>query len=92
MRCNKEWYVCDRCGKEIPEVPERVKFLQMWRPTKIFNLEQETVELQGYVSEQNLISPKILSATITEYYESKNKKIHLCKDCRRDFEKFMKGI
>lgn len=85
------FYICDRCGTKIDEVPERAKWLQIYRSPKIFNLEQETVELQGYVSEHNLISPKVLSATITENYKGKNKKIHLCKDCRKDFEKFMKG-
>lgn len=91
MKHSEEWYTCDRCGCRINDVPENRRHINIFRSPKIFNLDVETVELTGYVSEEHLVGEKVLSATITEFYNDQNKQIHLCEKCRKDFERFMKN-
>ena len=91
MRHNEEWYTCDRCERRIDEVPERAKCFQIFRPAQKFDLTVETVDVNGYVSEHHLVSSQVLSAKIVEYYNSKTKTLHLCSECRKDFERFMRN-
>ncbi len=89
----KEWYTCDRCGvgiKEIPYAAGQRHFLHRsaFKPTE---LEMLTAERYGYISDTQLISPDIVSAEIVEGYCEKQKTIHLCGKCRKDFERFIKN-
>lgn len=96
MKHEKEWYTCDRCGKEIKEdihawrrMAERIlkryktpEYMQMISSAKY-----------GYISrtEPDLtVLPEVVSAEIIRGYDKENKTIHLCGKCRKAFEQFMK--
>jgi hypothetical protein len=50
-----------------------------------------TAYRNGYISDTQLIAPEIVSAEIVEEYCEKQKTIHLCGKCRKDFERFIKN-
>ncbi len=88
----KEWYTCDRCGKEIDNIPSnkimrKFKRIESFSPVEMMVL---TADKTGYISDSKLIMPNICSAEIIEYYNKKRKHIHLCGKCRKEFERFMK--
>lgn len=89
----KEWYTCDRCGVDIKEIPyaagERHFFhRRIFNPTELKLLATDRC---GYISDTQLISPEIASVEIVEGYCEKQKTIHLCGKCRKDFERFIKN-
>lgn len=88
----KEWYTCDRCGKEINNIPSNkigraFRRIKSCEPVEMMML---TADRSGYVSDSKLIMPNVYSVEIIEYYEKKRKHIHLCGKCRKAFEQFMK--
>lgn len=93
MKHEREWYTCDRCGKDFDKVPKDVfgKIIsRAWNGTPA-ELTMITAEHNGYVSDENLVAENVVSAQIIEYYDDKRKEIHLCGKCRKDFERFIRN-
>lgn len=93
MRHEKEWYTCDRCGNVFDETPKDAiaRIAQrIWRGQPA-ELEMMTSEHEGYISKEYLCLQDIVSVNITEYYNAKENKFHLCGKCRKDFERFMRN-
>lgn len=105
INTHKEWYTCDRCGREIKDY-EMIPFSN--HPggvRKIFRdiFDKKTMEEMatlnaeiaegpyGYISDRYLIGKKVLCMEIMEYYNRKIREIHLCGKCRKEFEMFMKN-
>lgn len=89
----KEWYTCDRCGADIKEIPYAAGKRNILRRS-IFNpteLKMLTADRNGYISDTRLISPEIVSAEIVDGYAENRKTIHLCGNCRKAFEIFMRN-
>lgn len=93
MKHEKEWYTCDRCGKEIKEKLGACS----WIPDCIIKKmsREEMLELiqsnpYGYVGNVVHELPEIEAVTIVRGYKRKNKIIHLCGKCRKEFKQFMK--
>lgn len=91
----EEWYTCDRCGEKIEEIPSNV--MKSWRnvirrrilkPSELHTL---TTDKNGYVSKNELLLPDVVSVEIVEYYNGKRNDIHLCGNCRKEFEVFMRN-
>lgn len=89
----KEWYTCDRCGADIKEIPYAAGGRNIFRRSifKPSELKILTAERNGYISDTQLISPKIVSVEIVEGYAENRKTIHLCGKCRKEFEKFLRN-
>ena len=78
MKHEKEWYTCDRCGKEIiPKRLEEVKFKKVGRYGEI---------VPDF--EDNDMCLEIKNVRIYEFME---RTYELCHKCRKDFERFMKN-
>lgn len=93
MKHEKEWYTCDRCGREIGDrfkIPTGAGFIRgFWKTfCKPAELETITAEKSGYITDKRLIAPEIVGVDITEYYNEKRRTIHLCGKCRKAFERF----
>lgn len=97
MKHEKEWYTCDRCGKEIKEdiyawkkVAETVfRRIPYYEYLKI----RENMPyryIHGLGEKSNAIPP-IIAVEITKGYNKNEKTIHLCGKCRKEFERFMSG-
>lgn len=89
----KEWHTCDRCGADIKKIPHAA-WKSYFFHRRIFNpteFKLLTADRYGYISDTQLISPEIVSTEITEGYCEKQKTIHLCGKCRKDFERFIKN-
>lgn len=78
MKHSKEWYTCDRCGKEmIPKSRKEVRFKQV-----------------GYCGdivptfEDNDMCLEIKNVRRYEFLE---RTYELCPKCREDFERFMRN-
>lgn len=91
MKHEREWYTCDRCGKEIEEN------LRAWTmfPDHIFR-PRETInfissEPYGYVCEQSHELKNINAVSIIRGYHKKEKLIHLCGRCSKEFDKFIQN-
>lgn len=93
MKHEKEWYSCDRCGKNIEEIPSNAGWKHFIRRgiCKTTKLETLTANRNGYISDAKLISPEVASIEIVESYLTQNQTIHLCGKCRKDFERFMRN-
>lgn len=94
MKHEKEWYTCDRCGEEIKEDIDSWKYFPGHFIKKIKTSETIAVisnEPYGYVCGQTHELPDIKSVSIVRGYHKKEKVIHLCGKCRKDFERFMKN-
>lgn len=93
MKHEKEWYSCDRCGKNIEEIPSSAEWKHFIRRgiCKTTELKTLTVNRNGYIPDAKLISPEITSMEIVESYLTQEQTIHLCGKCRKDFERFMKN-
>lgn len=74
MRHEEEWYTCDRCGKEVETVPERLNFIWRFFPPKIYDISVEQAE--SYFSAGDLVPvpPEKCAMSITQSYcmETKN--------------------
>lgn len=93
MKHEREWYTCDRCGEEINENIYAWKMPPMSFVKRIKASEEIAVifnEPYGYVCNQTHELPDIESISIVRGYHKKEKIIHLCGKCRKDFEVFMK--
>lgn len=88
MKHEKEWYTCDRCGKEIKNICGLVT-----HKMKISKNEYEIIQKEesGYITETEFESPGVLSVEIVKFYSNKSESIQLCRKCRKAFERFMKG-
>lgn len=105
MKCEKEWYTCDRCGCGIANCemiafsnhPGGVRkiFRNIFDPKtreEMATLYAKTAEgPRGYISDRYLIGKKILCMEIMEYYDCKTREIHLCGKCRKVFERFLRN-
>lgn len=93
MRHEEIYHTCDRCGKRIDKMPIDTKYVNcLWK--KIFSPKEYkllTADREGYITSTELISEDVVSATIFENYELKEKKFDLCGDCRKAFERFMRN-
>lgn len=99
MKHVKVFYTCDRCGKRIEEVPEntarRIIFPSIIH--KVFDTRIKTLSTEPMVMNQELEIQKINehllveSLKLTYCYYSKEGNYHLCPDCRKAFELFMRN-
>ena len=94
LKHEKEWYTCDRCGKEIEEDMDSWKHLPRHFIKKIKYSETIAVisnEPYGYVCGEAHELPDIKAVSILRGYHKKEKITHLCGKCRKDFERFMRN-
>ena len=78
MKHEKEWYTCDRCGKEIiPKRLEKVKFKKVGHYGEIV---PDFDDNDMYLEIKNV-----------RRYEFMERTYELCHKCRKDFERFMKN-
>lgn len=93
MKHEKEWYTCDRCGKEIEEVPSGVAWKNFFHRKICTNAELKilTADKMGYISKADSVSPEVTSVEIIEGYATKTRTIHLCGECRKDFERLLEN-
>ena len=91
MKHEKEWYICDRCGEEIKTLPSDSVWMKIKRKITLTAEEYRmiTAESKGYITNVEYLAPDVLAAEILTYYETNNKRIHLCGKCRKEFERFM---
>ena len=90
MKHEKEWYTCDRCGKEIDMLPSQQHILRRKIVSPI-ELEMMCDEKYGYVGNKDLITKDVVSVTIVETHDVKTRRFDLCPKCRKDFERFMRN-
>ena len=90
MKHEKEWYTCDRCGKEIDMLPSQQHILRR-KIVRQIELEMMCDEKYGYVGNKDLITKDVVSVTIVETHDVKTRRFDLCPKCRKDFERFMKN-
>lgn len=103
VKHEKEWITCDRCGKELKD---DLKFYQYGSYIQTFakrtlTIDVETVETSSYLSEIMNIADiavaeendkqSVLQMAIFTSHSLKRKRIDLCADCRKDFERFMRN-
>lgn len=88
MKHEKEWYTCDRCGRELIP-PSTFRHIIPHKENKVFAMKFETVEKEAYISDYMNTMPTTDSCTITFVgdYRMRNKEIHLCRNCRERFER-----
>lgn len=86
----KDYFTCDRCGKRFDESPRNVSFFP-WLIKKNLpvKLVSKMVDRKGYITDKYLVTPKILTAIITEQYEEKSTEYDLCSECKKAFHDFM---
>lgn len=90
MKEIKTIYRCDRCGKEIDSLP--FEFLKGKFKVTMSATEYEQVKY-GYLPDDKVPLPDsdvIVLDGICGYRSKGIKKIHFCRKCTKDFEKFMK--
>lgn len=80
MKHQKEWYTCDRCGKEI-------KLTLVRRGTG--TIREEKQKCYALEAEENAMN-KILEEFEVVLITSKTE-LDLCPKCRKDFERFMRN-
>lgn len=88
MKHEKEWYTCDRCGNEFDRLPQDGKLFARMR----MNREEFKViceETEGYITDKHELIKGVLSVEIKGYIRRREKTIHLCPNCRKDFDRFM---
>ena len=54
-------------------------------------LRMEYVDRTGYITNERLLGPEILAATLVVSNEKKSKSYDLCPKCRKEFERWMKN-
>lgn len=97
MKHEKEWYTCDRCGEEIKEdihawergINSIFKRIPSYEYMKI----RENMAY-GYIKDLNedlTEMPPIVAVEIITGYTRKDRTIHLCGKCRKEFEGFMRN-
>lgn len=94
MKHEKEWCTCDRCGEEIKEDVGAWRWVldhTVKRMSKDETLELISSSPHGYVSNIVHELPEIYAITIIRGYDRKNRTIHLCGKCRKEFERFMRN-
>lgn len=91
MKHEKEWYTCDRCGAEIKEIPTRAIWKNIFskQECKPEELRVISVEKSGYITDEKFIDQDVVSLSIVECYNMKDREIHLCGKCRKAFERFL---
>lgn len=90
MRHTEEYYICDRCGERIKDVPRHLKYATIFyrKPIKI---ESRTVEPFVYSAEDETKAFEVGSMEIVIGYNTRSKEYDLCPKCRKEFERFMKN-
>lgn len=88
MLHRSEYYTCDRCGKVIN--PRHFLRLPLKR-TQVFDLNTDMPEIKAYLGDIHHLPDKKISMEINEYYEGQFNNYHLCYECRKDFERFMRN-
>jgi hypothetical protein len=88
VRHEKEWYTCDRCGSGFDRLPEDRNWFsrRLMSPAELEMIYEEST---GFVSDKYRIKKDTLSVEIRECFSRRNKTLHLCPKCRKDFERFM---
>lgn len=88
MRHEKEWYTCDRCSNKFDRLPQDENWLtRMKMNHEEFKAIYE--ETEGYISDKHELTGGALSVEIAVRSRRKEKTLHLCPKCRKDFERFM---
>lgn len=94
MKHYSEYYTCDRCGVEIKkDCMGWMKWLPIKR-MKVFELDaKDAPHIKSYVTGLNVekISDDKIAMEIVEYIEDVTNRYHLCPNCRKDFERFMRN-
>nr|DAT84052.1 MAG TPA: hypothetical protein [Bacteriophage sp.] len=78
MKHEKEWYVCDRCGKEMTFYNERYAH---FKTEELEPLREKTIYTAEDLAKQTL--PMAIWRKEHEY--------DLCPKCRKDFERFIRN-
>lgn len=90
MHNAKVYFTCDRCGKRFEKSPKNVFLLPIRRKCNVpTTIRLKMVDRNGYIGEEYLITPEVLSATIIEYYKTRNIEYDLYPECRKAFHEFM---
>ena len=91
MKHEKEWYTCDRCGKEIDRLPKfSTRISRLIMPEAELKLIYENSE-RSYIADEHKIANNTFSVEIVSSTYKDSKVLHLCPKCRKDFEKFMRN-
>lgn len=95
INSHKEWYTCDRCGKEIHDIDTGKIFSRFWQKInksyKLSEFRKMSFDRNGYISNSELIMPEVVSVEIREGYFENEQTIHLCGKCRKAFDRFMRN-
>lgn len=95
INSHKEWYTCDRCGNEIKDIDTGKIFSRFPhirnKSYKLSEFQTIAFERHGHILKSEFIIPEIVSVEIIERYFEKEKTIHLCGKCRKEFDNFMKN-
>ena len=86
------YFTCDRCGARIDMIPSYAKDYASTISKSALTLEILSVDVRGYVTNKEALDlPDVQSIEIIEDYGPRHSTKHLCKKCRKDFKRFMKG-
>lgn len=94
MRHDKEWYTCDRCGDEIKEdICAWKKACSYFQINNQSKKEIRVIENEPYLEELGVVKKlsSIDAITIMRGYQKKQRELHLCSKCRKEFERFMRN-
>ena len=88
MEHKREWITCDRCGREIKEMPKK----QLWKIRRLMSPAEYEIEYPkgvAYISNIEQITEEVMGVHIVEDISVKRKTFDLCPKCREDFKRFM---
>ena len=88
MKHKEEWYTCDRCGNEFDRLPQNEEWLTRMKMNR-GELKMIYEKTEGYISDEHELTGGVLSVEIAVRSRRREKIIHLCPKCRKDFERFM---
>lgn len=91
MKHEKTWYTCDRCGAEIDRLPDNFRWTRKFNASTGAEIKLIYEDLSSYLANRYPISPKTLNVEIIESTNRRSKEFHLCPECRKDFERFMRN-
>lgn len=90
---SNEYYTCDRCGKTINFIPRMQYYPYKTDDLKIslcFSDYEKSQEIVRRICVEGFSDPRELPIEMRKYWKRVPKQIHLCRRCRRDFDKFLK--
>ena len=78
MKHEKEWYTCDRCGKEIIQYGKK-------------RVHIKTQEIEPLNEDEIYTAKDLAQQTLPMLVWEEECKYDLCPKCRKDFERFMEN-